>query len=182
MKRLVMSLTACAALAGAALAQPAPESEQGAQAADLALTQALRSGDKAAAEDLMHRRFAFIDRRGKIRNRDEVLAAPPASAPEGNSSIRTYGRIVAVSTETSGATVLKVWVKRKTKWRLLVVQETAAPQSAAPPPPMQGPQSAAPAADTPPPIATIPARACRTSRAPPTIRTWSPRSRPSRRR
>ena len=62
-------------------------------AADAALGETIRTGDKTAARRLLALQFSFIDADGKSRTRSDFLSdlMSHAAAPAGDASVRLYG-------------------------------------------------------------------------------------------
>src|SRR3954466_15997366 len=69
------------------------------------LAEAIRRGNKAAADKLLARPFTFIDAAGKQHSRRSVLAQLKA-APDGPAArvkVRTYGRVAVVTGSAKSA-------------------------------------------------------------------------------
>jgi hypothetical protein len=113
-------------------AQPGARDEAVVLAADEALGQAMRSGDKTIARRLLSLQFTFVDAGGKIHGRRDVLAGLKGVAATGvsDAKVRRYGLLAMVTghrKSTSGRDVffLDVWARQKGAWRALVMQDLA---------------------------------------------------------
>jgi hypothetical protein len=101
-------------------------------AADTALAEATRAGDKAAARRLLSLQFTFVDAYGKIHVRKEFLADLKSVAvrPTGDAKVRSYGLLATVighrkSAPDADVFFIDIWAKQKGAWRALVIQEVA---------------------------------------------------------
>src|ERR1700689_1206647 len=74
-------------------------------AADAALAEAVRAGDKAAARRLLSLQFSFVDADGKIHVRRDFLAdlTGVAAAPASDAKVRLYGLLAAVTGHRNSA-------------------------------------------------------------------------------
>jgi hypothetical protein len=118
-------------------------------AADAALGDAMRAGDRTATRRLLALQFSLVDASGKIYARKETLADLKglAAAPASDVRVRSYGLVAAVTGRHKAARdtdvfFLNVWVKQKGAWRALLIQdvpvaedETGATAATAAPPP-----------------------------------------------
>jgi hypothetical protein len=112
-------------------------------AADSALGEAMRAGDKAVARRLLSLQFTFVDADGRIHVRKDFLAdlkggAAAAAAPASDAKVRLYGLLAMVtghrqSAPNRGAFFLDIWVKQKGTWRALLIQDVAIAAADAPP-------------------------------------------------
>jgi hypothetical protein len=109
---------------------PAPAEDASILAADAALGDAMRGGDRAPARRLLALQFSLVDASGKIYTRKETLADLKglAAAPAGDVKVRSYGLVAAVTGRHKSALdtdvfFLDVWVKQKSVWRALLVQD-----------------------------------------------------------
>ena len=139
-------------------AQPSTGAEAPLIAANAALAQARRAGDKWAARRLLALQFSFIDAAGKVHSRKEFLSDLKgfAAGPATGTKVRTYGSLAAVTGQRKAAGdtdvfFLDVWARQKGAWRALMMQDVPLVASEAP--------SAVAAADSPPPAATAAAAA-----------------------
>jgi ketosteroid isomerase-like protein len=132
-------------------------------AADNALGDAVRAGDKLAARKLLALQFSFVNADGKIYARKDFLndLKGVAAAPPSDVEVRSYGLLAIVTGQRKSASnadmfFLDVWARQKGAWRALVSQAVTLAAAAAPAAP-------APAADAAPyecknPCQTIPYR------------------------
>jgi uncharacterized protein DUF4440 len=114
-------------------AQPRPPlSAAGAPmlAADQALGEAMRAGDKGIARRLLALEFSFVDSGGRIHTRKEVLAdlKAMASGPATDVEVKIYGLVAVVTGHRKSALgeealFLDVWARQKRAWRALVMQD-----------------------------------------------------------
>ena len=111
-------------------AQPSPGAEAPVIAADVALAEARRAGDKSSARRLLALQFTFVDSAGKVHSRKEFLSDLKALAagPATETKVRTYGALAAVTGHRKAAGdldvfFLDVWAKQKGAWRALVMQD-----------------------------------------------------------
>ncbi len=108
-------------------------------AADAALGEAVRAGDKTAVRRLLALQFSFIDADGKSRVRRDFLSdlKSHAAAPADDARIRLYGLLATVighrmSSHDAEVFFLDIWVKQKGTWRALLMQEVALAAADAP--------------------------------------------------
>ncbi len=99
-------------------------------AADTALGDAMRAGDKAAARRLLALQFSLVDADGTIHPRREFLADLKRVAPSAASDvrIRSFGLVATVtgrhkSAHDAEVFFIDVWVKQKGAWRALLMQD-----------------------------------------------------------
>jgi len=120
-------------------AQPIAGDETPVLAADAALGEAVRSGDKTAARRLLALQFNFIDADGESRVRRDFLSdlKSHAAAAPGDAKVRLYGLLATVtghrmSPSDTEVFFLDIWAKQKGTWRALLMQEvvTAAADAA----------------------------------------------------
>src|SRR6266566_6622564 len=110
-------------------AQPLPGEDVAVLAADMALANAVRTGDKTAARRLLALQFTFIDEDGKTHERKEFLAnlKSVAAAPASDPAVKTYGSLATVwggrkTAQGQNAFFLDIWAKQKGAWRVLAMQ------------------------------------------------------------
>lgn len=116
---------------------------------DAELAAALARGDRPTAAALLDDGFRYVDRRGMVRTRIEVLdRLIPSTAAEAATDVQTrqYGDVTMITgrrrlaAENVSVRFLHVWVKRPAGWRAFVYHENtifpkaAAPAAAAPAP------------------------------------------------
>lgn len=113
-------------------AQPGARDEAMVLAADEALGQAMRSGDKNIARRLLSLQFTFVDAGGKVHGRRDVLAGLKGVAATGvsDAKVRRYGLLAMVTGHRKSASgrdvfFLNVWARQKGTWRALVMQDLA---------------------------------------------------------
>jgi hypothetical protein len=133
-------------------AQPVAADETAVFAADGALGEAMRVGDKAAVRRLLALQFTLVDADGKTHPRKEFLAELKrlAPAPASDVKIRSFGLVAAVtgrhkSAHDSDVFFIDVWAKQKGAWRALLMQDVPiaaddAPAATAAPAPAAEPQ------------------------------------------
>jgi len=99
-------------------------------AADTALGEAMRAGDKTAARRLLALQFSFIDADGKGRVRRDFLSdlKSVAGSPASDAKVRLYGLLAMVTGHRNSAHdaevfFLNIWAKQKGTWRALLIQE-----------------------------------------------------------
>jgi Domain of unknown function (DUF4440) len=99
-------------------------------AADAALGDAMRAGDRAAARRLLALQFSRVDADGTIHQRREFLAdlKRVAPSPASDVQIRSFGLVAAVtgrhkSTHDADVFFIDIWVKQKGAWRALLMQD-----------------------------------------------------------
>ena len=98
-------------------------------AADTALGEAMRSGDRTAARKLLSLQFTYDDENGKLQERKVFLAdlKGTAAEPSTDAKVAIYG-LVAMVTGTHKSALgndtvfIDVWAKQKGAWRALTVQ------------------------------------------------------------
>jgi hypothetical protein len=110
-------------------AQPIP-GDAAVFAADAALSEAMRTGDKAAARRLLALQFSLVDADGTIHPRKNFLAdlKRVAPSPASDVKIRSFGLVAAVtgrhkSAHDADVLFINVWVKQKGAWRALLMQD-----------------------------------------------------------
>jgi hypothetical protein len=118
-------------------------------AADAALGEAMRTGDKAAARRLLALQFSLVDANGTIHRRKDFLAdlKRVAPSPPSDVKVRSFGLVATVtgyhkSAHDAEVLFIDIWVKQKGAWRALLMQDVPiaagdAPVAAAPAPPTE---------------------------------------------
>jgi uncharacterized protein DUF4440 len=156
-------------------AQPAAPDDAPVLAADMALAEAMRTGDRPAARRLLALQFSRVDADGKLHLRKEFLAdmKHAAPAPPSDAKIRNFGLVATVTGRRKAAHdgdvfFIDVWVRQKGAWRALLMQDVPiaaddAPATSAPATSALATSALAPAADAPPyqcnnPCNTLPYR------------------------
>ena len=99
-------------------------------AADTALGDAMRAGDKAAARRLLALQFSLVDANGKIYARKDILGdlKSVAAGPANDVKVRSYGLVAVVTghhkaTHDADVFFLDIWVKQKGAWRAFLIQD-----------------------------------------------------------
>ncbi len=120
-------------------AQPVAVDEAPVFAADTALGEAMRAGDRAVARRLVALQFTLVDAEGKIHPRKEFLAdlKRAAPAPPSDVKIRSFGLVATVtgrhkSAHNADVFFIDVWVKQKGAWRALLMQDVPTAMDDAP--------------------------------------------------
>jgi ketosteroid isomerase-like protein len=122
---------------------PGPASaaiEQDLRSADRALIQAVGTNDRPAAARLLDSEFTWIDRDGRSRSKSDLLnwIGLLSAGPDANFTLRPYGRVALITgthrlaPDNVPALFARVWVRQPSGWRLLLYQETAPADPAAP--------------------------------------------------
>lgn len=113
-------------------AQPIAADDAVVLAADNALGDALRAGNKSVARRLLALQFSFVDAAGKFYARKDFLADLKglAAAPASDAKVRSYGFLAAVTGHRRSALnadvfFLDVWARQKGAWRALVRQDVS---------------------------------------------------------
>jgi len=113
-------------------AQPAPGEDAAVFAADGALGEAMRSGDKSSARRLLSLQFTYADQNGKAHERkaflDDLKGVAAASATD--VKVKIYGSVAMVTGHRQSALggdvfFLDIWAKQKAAWRILTMQDVA---------------------------------------------------------
>jgi len=128
-------------------AEPSGAEEAAIIAADTALNEAMRVGDRSLARRVLSLQFTYADEGGRLFARREFLADLKnlSAAPPTDRKVTIYGLVAAVTGRrtpiqaSSGNSnfFLDVWVKQKGAWRALAMQNVVlaeAMPAAAPPP------------------------------------------------
>jgi len=111
-------------------ARPVAMDEAPVLAADAALGDAMRTGNRTAARRLLALQFAFVDADGKIRPRREFLGdlKSVAARSAGDIKVRNFGLLAIVTgrhkaAHDCDAFFVDIWVKQKGAWRALLMQD-----------------------------------------------------------
>lgn len=154
---IAVAVSLIAALLVKTRAEPAAGEETAIFAADTALSDAMRVGDRSLARRVLSLQFTFTDEGGRLFARREFLADLKnlLAAPPTDRKVTVYGLVAAVtghrmsarasssasssgSSSASSSFFLDVWVKQKGAWRALAMQNVVlaeAMPAPAPPPP-----------------------------------------------
>jgi hypothetical protein len=124
-------------------AQPAPANEDAlVLEADLALSAAMRAGDKSVVRRLLSLQFTYIDGSGKLYERKEFLddLKAVAAAIASDEQVKIYGHVAMVTGHRKSAAngavfFLDIWAKQKGAWRVVVSQDVVLGTAAAGHPP-----------------------------------------------
>ena len=109
-----------------------PSGNASASSADHAWTEAIATGNRAAAEKLADAEFSWTDRAGKTLTRLEALSHLAAGNSEPDSDITSMGEgkvvlfrgVHKLAEQDISVRFVRVWVERPEGWRLMVYQET----------------------------------------------------------
>jgi len=141
-RRFALALLA-ASLVAHIVRTRAQSAEEFVAAADRALGDALRAGDRTVARKLLALQFTYTDEAGRAYSRHEFLADLKnlSAAKAGDPKVTMYGLLATVTGERKSAEgnavfFLDIWVKQKGAWRALarhnvVVADDAAPAASA---------------------------------------------------
>lgn len=142
--------------------QPVSE-ESLVQAADAALADAMRGGDRGAARRLLSLQFTFADQNGRIAERKVFLSDLKGAAPgpASGAKVAVYGLVGMVTGTRKSALgndvfFLDIWAKQKGAWRALTMQDVALAPGGAPAGPLV--RAEGKAAECKNPCQTIPYR------------------------
>jgi len=113
-------------------APPAAVDEATVLAADTALANAARAGNKSVARRLLALQFTFVDAAGKLYVRKDFLRdlKAVAAAPAADVKVRNYGRMTLIvghrqAPQNGDVFFLDIWARQKGAWRALVSQDVA---------------------------------------------------------
>ena len=128
-RRRVLALLAASLVTAHIVRTRAQSVEQSVAAADRALADALRTGDRTIARKLLSLQFSYIDEAGRAYSRHEFLADLKnlSTATTGDPKLTMYGLLATVtgqrqSADGSTAFFLDIWAKQKGAWRALARQ------------------------------------------------------------
>ena len=142
-RRFALALLAASLVAAHIVRTRAQSAEEFVAAADRALGDALRAGDRTVARKLLSLQFTYTDEAGRAYSRHEFLADLKnlSAAKAGDPKVTMYGLLATVTGERKSAEgnavfFLDIWVKQKGAWRALarhnvVVADDAAPAASA---------------------------------------------------
>lgn len=132
-RRLALALLAVSLVAAHIVRTRAQSAEESVAAADRALADALRTGDRTMARKLLSLQFGYIDETGRAYSRHEFLADLKnlSAATSGDPKLTMYGLLATVTGErksADGNTVffLDIWAKQRGAWRVLARQNVVA--------------------------------------------------------
>jgi hypothetical protein len=138
-RRLALALLAACLVTAHIVRTRAQSAEESVAAADRALADALRTGDRTSARKLLSLQFTYTDESGRAYSRHEFLAdlknlsVAAASDPK----LTMYGLLATVTGERKSADgntafFLDIWVKQKGAWRTLARHNVVVADGAAP--------------------------------------------------
>jgi Domain of unknown function (DUF4440) len=142
---LALALLAASLVTAHIVRTRAQSAEESVMAADRALADALRTGDRTIARKLLSLQFSYTDEAGRAYSRHEFLADLKnlSAATAGDPKLTMYGLLATVTGERKSAGgntafFLDIWAKQKGAWRALarhnvVVADGAAPAASASP-------------------------------------------------
>ena len=104
---------------------------------DHTLIQAIATNDGPAPARLLDAEFTWIDRDGRSRTKSDLVnrIGLLSAGADANVTLQTYGRVALVTgthrltPDNAPAFFARVWIRQASGWRLLLYQETAAPDS-----------------------------------------------------
>jgi hypothetical protein len=111
--------------------------EQELRSLDHTLIQDIDTNDGLAPARLLDAEFTWIDRDGRSRSKSDVVnrIGLLSAGTDTNLTLQTYGRVALVTgthrltPDNAPAFFARVWIRQASGWRLLLYQETAAPES-----------------------------------------------------
>ena len=125
-RRLALALLAVSLVTAHIVRTRAQLAEESVAAAERALADALRTGDRAIARKLLSLQFSYTDEAGRTYSRHEFLADLKnlSAATAGDPKLTMYGLLATVtgerkSADGNAAFFLDIWVKQKGAWRAL---------------------------------------------------------------
>jgi hypothetical protein len=125
-RRLALALLAASLVTAHIVRTRAQLAEESVAAAERALADALRTGDRAIARKLLSLQFSYTDEAGRTYSRHEFLADLKnlSAATGGDPKLTMYGLLATVtgerkSADGNAAFFLDIWVKQKGAWRAL---------------------------------------------------------------
>ena len=125
-RRLALALLAASLVTAHIVRTRAQSAEESVAAADRALADALRTGDRTIARKLLSLQFGYTDEAGRAYSRHEFLADLKnlSAATAGDPKLTMYGLLATVTGERQAADgntafFLDIWAKQKGAWRAL---------------------------------------------------------------
>jgi uncharacterized protein DUF4440 len=102
---------------------------------DRALLLAFKNSDKAALAPLLDSGFTWINSKGLLLTRNQVLDNLPAVAnSDVEAQARVYGGSAIVRANRESMNVMRIWVRRGSAWHLIHYQEVLQVPKSEPPP------------------------------------------------
>ena len=139
-RRLALALLAASLVTAHIVRTRAQSAEESVAAADRALADALRTGDRTIARKLLSLQFSYTDEAGRAYSRHEFLADLKnlSAATAGDPKLTMYGLLATVTGERKSADgntafFLDIWAKQRGAWRALARQSVVLADGAAPP-------------------------------------------------
>ena len=104
---------------------------------DHTLIQAIAMNDRLAPARLLDAEFTWIDRDGRSRSKSDLVnrIGLLSAGADTSLTLQTYGRVALITgthrltPDNAPAFFARVWIRQASGWRLLLYQETAAPDS-----------------------------------------------------
>jgi hypothetical protein len=141
--RAALATVLLAAVLVSPRALPVPGEDEVVLAADTALTDAMRAGDKSAVRKLLSLEFTYTDANGALHGRKEFVTDLKGVAPAAATgvNVKIYGLVAMVTGNRKSALgsdvfSLDIWVKEKRAWRALAMQDVVVAAA-----PAAGPES-----------------------------------------
>jgi hypothetical protein len=137
-RRGALALLAASLIAALIVRTRAQSAEEFVAAADRALAEALRTGDRTIARKLLSLQFSYTDESGRAYPRHDFLAdLKNLAATAGDPKVTIYGLLATVtgdrkSADGNSAFFLDIWVKQKGAWRALARQNVVIGDGATP--------------------------------------------------
>ena len=139
-RRLALALLAASLVTAHIVRTRAQSAEESVAAADRALAEALRTGDRTIARKLLSLQFSYTDEVGRAYSRHEFLAdlKSLSAATAGDPKLTMYGLLATVTGERKSADgntafFLDIWAKQRGAWRALARQSVVIAEDAAAP-------------------------------------------------
>ena len=138
-RRLALALLAASLVTAHIVRTRAQSAEESVAAADRALADALRAGDRTIARKLLSLQFGYTDDAGRAYSRHEFLADLKnlSAATAGDPKLTMYGLLATVTGERQAADgntafFIDIWAKQKGAWRALARHNVVIADGAAP--------------------------------------------------
>jgi hypothetical protein len=139
-RRLALALLAASLVTAHIVRTRAQSAEESVAAADRALADVLRTGDRTIARKLLSLQFSYTDEAGRAYSRHEFLAdlKSLSAATAGDPKLTMYGLLATVTGERKSADgntafFLDIWAKQRGAWRALAWQSVVIADGAAAP-------------------------------------------------
>lgn len=124
----VLAVSSCLFATTIAAHTAAADTEESALRADRLLAAALADNNKAAVAGLLDTKFTFTDSDGKVHDEAGTLRGLSGLAAmngdETDVQTHFYGTVETVIGSHHGARFLRIWVKRRSGWKLFVALDT----------------------------------------------------------